>query len=84
MAQLQYEKSEYPISSDNLHQAIVKDGDTLMVGSLDGNMFQPDWHGFDRPAKIDLSNATEVPGLFARWEELDAHDQKMQKWRDQE
>jgi len=79
---MKYQKSQYPIGADGLYQAIVHDeaNHKLYEGVLQGVVFTS--AKFGKTTKFDLSNAQEVAGLFQLWDDLDAHDKKMQEWRD--
>lgn len=84
MSEITFEKTALPIDTQGRYGCTVHDvaNERFLYGILDGTQFTC-VNGFE-VIKMDLSGATEVPGLEAEAEEIYQHNRKMEAWRDQD
>lgn len=82
MSAILFEKSKYPIDTNGRYGCLVKIDGEYFQGILNGTQFTYMKPNAFSNTVIDLAGATETPGLEAETEEIAAHNQKMQSWRD--
>jgi len=80
---IKFEKSQYPIDTENRYQGWIKleDGQ-LLEGTITGNTFRH-LPTFGEAQEIDLSFAKEA-NVREEWDALNTLDQKFQNWIDEE
>lgn len=80
---IKFEKSQYPIDTENRHQGWVKlESGLFLEGTITDDTFRY-LPTLGEAVEIDLTGA-EASNVREEWDALNAHNEKMQNWIDEE